>query len=44
VQGKPKDGWRDRYEAVGTEEVIPEDAASKSAAMNVYQPGDTAGA
>jgi NADH-quinone oxidoreductase subunit B len=36
VQGHPKGGWRDRYEAVGTEEVIPEDAASKSTAINVY--------
>jgi NADH-quinone oxidoreductase subunit B len=43
VQGHERDGWRDRYEAVGTEEVLPETDAA-TAAINVYQPGDTAGA
>jgi NADH-quinone oxidoreductase subunit B len=43
VQGDPKTGWRERYEAVGTEEVVsPPDTAA--AADNVYLPGDTAGA
>ncbi len=27
VQGHPPDGWRERYDAVGTEEVIPEEPA-----------------
>jgi NADH-quinone oxidoreductase subunit B len=43
VQGHERDSWRDRYEAVGTEEVLPETDAA-TAAINVYQPGDTAGA
>ena len=28
VQGHPPDGWRERYGAVGTEEVVPEEPAS----------------
>ena len=43
VQGHAPDGWRERYDAVGTEEVLPE-ADTEPAAINVYQPGDTAGA
>jgi len=43
VQGHAPDGWRERYDAVGTEEVLPE-ADTESAAINVYQAGDTAGA
>jgi NADH-quinone oxidoreductase subunit B len=27
VQGHPPEGWRDRYDAVGTEEVVPEEPA-----------------
>jgi NADH-quinone oxidoreductase subunit B len=42
IQGNAPDGWRRRYGAVGTEEVLPEDA--DSAAININQPGDTAGA
>jgi NADH-quinone oxidoreductase subunit B len=45
VQGNERAGWRDRYEAHGTEEVlVGRDKAGESAAINVYQPGDTAGA
>jgi NADH-quinone oxidoreductase subunit B len=41
ILGNPPPGWRDRYDAIGTEEVLtPKDAA----AINVYKPGDTAGA
>ncbi len=43
IQGHPPDGWRERYEAVGTEELGPE-TDMDSAAINVFQPGDTAGA
>ncbi|PZR65688.1 MAG: NADH-quinone oxidoreductase subunit B [Solirubrobacterales bacterium] len=43
IQGHPPDGWRERYEAVGTEELLPE-TDMDSAAINVFQPGDTAGA
>jgi NADH-quinone oxidoreductase subunit B len=43
IQEDPKMGWRDRYAARGTEEVLPPDAAD-AAAVNVYRAGDTAGA
>jgi NADH-quinone oxidoreductase subunit B len=42
VQGHAPDGWRDRYDAVGTEEVLP--GAEGSAAINVFEQGDPAGA
>jgi NADH-quinone oxidoreductase subunit B len=43
VQNNPPAGWRERYDAVGTEEVLPggEDASD---AINVFRGGDTAGA
>ena len=45
IQGHEKPGWRDRYEAHGTEEVlIRDDRAGDTAAVNVFQAGDTAGA
>jgi NADH-quinone oxidoreductase subunit B len=43
VQNNPPAGWRERYDAVGTEEVLetePRDRAS----VNLFKPGDTAGA
>ena len=43
VQGHEPDGWRKRYDAIGTEEVLPE-TDSGSATINVYPGGDTAGA
>ena len=43
VQNDPSMGWRQRYNAVGTEELSPE-APTEGAGVNVYQPGDTAGA
>jgi NADH-quinone oxidoreductase subunit B len=43
IQADPTLGWRERYNAVGTEELVP-DAPVQSAAVNVFQPGDTAGA
>ena len=43
VLGKPPAGWRERYEATGTEELLP-DAGARSAEINVFAPGDTAGA
>jgi NADH-quinone oxidoreductase subunit B len=36
VQGHPVDGWRDRYDAVGTEEILPGDTDTEAAAINVY--------
>ena len=43
IQDDPTLGWRERYNAVGTEELVP-DAPTDSPAVNVFQPGDTAGA
>jgi NADH-quinone oxidoreductase subunit B len=43
IQEDPSIGSRDRYNANGTEELVP-DAPTDSAAVNVFQPGDTAGA
>jgi NADH-quinone oxidoreductase subunit B len=36
-------GWRERYDAQGTEEVLP-DAEGGAGAINVFPGGDTAGA
>jgi NADH-quinone oxidoreductase subunit B len=48
IQQDPKLGWRDRYNARGTEEIVPtthkEPDDARAAAVNVYRPGDTAGA
>jgi len=47
IQGHPPDGWRERYEAVGTEEVLtPVDQrdSDQDGAVNVFRGGDTAGA
>jgi NADH-quinone oxidoreductase subunit B len=43
VQGHEPAGWRERYEAEGTEEFLPSTDAT-SAAINVLPGGDTAGA
>jgi NADH-quinone oxidoreductase subunit B len=46
VLGDPDQGWRDRYRARGTEELIdaPLETAEAPAADSVFLPGDTAGA
>jgi NADH-quinone oxidoreductase subunit B len=44
IQGNSPDGWRDRYEARGTEELLPDAAALDSADISVFKPGDTSGA
>ena len=43
VQDDPDMGWRDRYHARGTEEILRE-AAGEAAAVSVALGGDTAGA
>jgi NADH-quinone oxidoreductase subunit B len=43
IQDDPTLGWRERYNAVGTEELVP-DAPTDGPAVNVFPPGDTAGA
>jgi NADH-quinone oxidoreductase subunit B len=42
IQLNPPPGWRERYEAIGTEEVLP--GSQDSADISVLAPGDTAGA
>jgi NADH-quinone oxidoreductase subunit B len=42
VLGDPPEGWRERYGAVGTEELLPE--STSSARVGVFKPVDTAGA
>jgi NADH-quinone oxidoreductase subunit B len=44
VQADPSLGWRKRYNAEGTEELLAGAAEAAPAAENVYPPGDTAGA
>jgi NADH-quinone oxidoreductase subunit B len=46
VLGDPEQGWRDRYRARGTEEIVdaPMPGEPGSDAVNVFAPGDTAGA
>jgi len=44
IQGHPVEGWRERYAARGTEELLPDGADFDSANVNVFKPGDTAGA
>ena len=43
IQKDPAMGWRSRYNAVGTEELIP-DADGHETAINVLKPGATPGA
>jgi NADH-quinone oxidoreductase subunit B len=44
VQGNPPRGWRERYEAVGTEEVVGAAGRPGVNAINVFQSGETQGA
>ena len=44
IQGNEPEGWRERYAAVGTEELLPDKADLGTADVNVFMPGDTAGA
>jgi NADH-quinone oxidoreductase subunit B len=50
IQGHKAPGWRERYQAFGTEELIPAETPPKgaspkdAAAINVFHHGDTAGA
>jgi NADH-quinone oxidoreductase subunit B len=44
VQKTEKAGWRERYDAVGTEEILPEGLEGSDAPITIYKPGDTAGA
>ncbi|MDO8187407.1 MULTISPECIES: NADH-quinone oxidoreductase subunit B [unclassified Conexibacter] len=44
VQGNPPRGWRERYEAIGTEEVVGSADRPGVNAINVFQSGETQGA
>jgi NADH-quinone oxidoreductase subunit B len=44
IQGNAPDGWRERYDADGTEEVLPNADAQASADISIFKAGDTAGA
>jgi NADH-quinone oxidoreductase subunit B len=44
VQNNPPPGWRERYGAEGTEEVLPGSPEAESPDISVFKPGDTAGA
>jgi NADH-quinone oxidoreductase subunit B len=44
IQGDAPDGWRERYDAVGTEELLPGATDTDSADISGFKPGDTAGA
>jgi NADH-quinone oxidoreductase subunit B len=41
IQGNPPDGWRERYGAYGTEEVLGEGDGPGVNAVNVFQSGET---
>jgi NADH-quinone oxidoreductase subunit B len=46
VLGNPPAGWRERYAATGTEELLTEgdQGEARGAEINIFRPGDTAGA
>jgi len=44
IQGNSPEGWRERYEANRTEELLPDGAALDSADISEFKPGDTSGA
>jgi NADH-quinone oxidoreductase subunit B len=44
IQEDPDMGWREGYGARGTEEVFPDPDPDKETAVNVFRPGNTAGA
>lgn len=41
IQGNPPAGWRERYGAIGTEEVVGPDDLPGAGAVNVFQSGET---
>jgi len=44
IQGNAREGWRERYNAVGTEELLVGEIPTESADISVYKAGETAGA
>jgi NADH-quinone oxidoreductase subunit B len=44
VLGNPPAGWRERYAATGTEELLGGETDEARAEINIFRSGDTAGA
>jgi NADH-quinone oxidoreductase subunit B len=44
IQGTDREGWRLRYDAVGTEEQVEGETPTEGAAVQIVKPEDTAGA
>src|SRR5947209_18407341 len=44
IHGNKREGWRSRYDAVGTEELLDGETPAGAAGINVLKGGDTAGA
>jgi NADH-quinone oxidoreductase subunit B len=44
IQGNGREGWRQRYDAVGTEELLVGETNTEGADISIYKAGDTAGA
>jgi NADH-quinone oxidoreductase subunit B len=44
IQGHEPEGWRKRYDAVGTEELLVGETNTEGADISIYKAGDTAGA
>ncbi len=44
IQGNPPAGWRERYGAIGTEELLADETNLDTPHISVLKPGDTAGA
>jgi NADH-quinone oxidoreductase subunit B len=44
IQGHGREGWRERYDAVGTEELLVGETPTDGADISIYKAGDTAGA
>jgi NADH-quinone oxidoreductase subunit B len=44
IHGHPREGWRERYQAVGTEELLEGETPVEGAGIEIFKAGDTAGA
>jgi NADH-quinone oxidoreductase subunit B len=44
IQGQGREGWRERYDAVGTEELLVGETPLDAADVSIFKAGDTAGA
>jgi NADH-quinone oxidoreductase subunit B len=44
IHGNPREGWRERYQAIGTEELLEGETPVEGAGIEIFKAGDTAGA